>query len=107
MTCDRPFVPGFSDWKREGNACELVAISQAQVTRGFDRTFTIKSRTDTSGSDSTGDVLFGDCCGGWFSIYNVLWIKWENGIAYRQGIGIVIKEEWDALEPEVRTFQFG
>lgn len=35
-----------------------------------------------------------------YEFYNVLWIKWENGTAYRQGIGRVLKNIWErnALE---------
>jgi hypothetical protein len=27
--------------------------------------------------------------------YYVLWIEWENGIAYRKGLGRVLKEAWE------------
>jgi hypothetical protein len=27
--------------------------------------------------------------------YYVLWIKWEHGIAYRRGLGRVLKEAWE------------
>ncbi|KAK8241455.1 heterokaryon incompatibility protein-domain-containing protein [Phyllosticta capitalensis] len=31
-------------------------------------------------------------------IYNVLWVEWDNGVAYRLGSGYVLKEEWEALQ---------
>jgi hypothetical protein len=33
-------------------------------------------------------------------IYHVLWIEWENGIAYRKGLGRVLKEAWDRMATE-------
>jgi len=30
-----------------------------------------------------------------YEFYNVFWIKWENGIAYRKGIGRVEKDIWE------------
>ncbi|KAH8892584.1 HET-domain-containing protein [Thozetella sp. PMI_491] len=33
-------------------------------------------------------------------LYNVLWIEWLEGVAYRRGIGEVEKEIWDAQTPE-------
>ncbi|KAN0096735.1 HET domain containing protein [Hyaloscypha variabilis] len=31
-----------------------------------------------------------------YECYNVLWIKWENGVAYRHGLGRVLKSVWEA-----------
>lgn len=35
-----------------------------------------------------------------YEFYNVMWISWKDGIAYRNAIGRVPKEVWDveALE---------
>ncbi|PMD14869.1 hypothetical protein NA56DRAFT_754519 [Hyaloscypha hepaticicola] len=30
-------------------------------------------------------------------LYHVLWIEWEDGIAYRRGLGRVLKEAWDRM----------
>jgi len=35
-----------------------------------------------------------------FEYFNVLWIEWKDGIAYRKGIGKVLKDKWEALELE-------
>jgi hypothetical protein len=32
--------------------------------------------------------------------YNVLWIEWENGIAYRKGAGRIVKAIWEARASE-------
>ena len=33
-------------------------------------------------------------------LYHVLWIEWEDGIAYRKGLGRVLKKAWDQMETE-------
>jgi hypothetical protein len=35
-----------------------------------------------------------------YEFHNVLWIIWENGIAYRQGLGRVMKEVWEQQKAE-------
>ncbi|KAH4404220.1 hypothetical protein HBH92_195960 [Parastagonospora nodorum] len=37
---------------------------------------------------------------GIYEYYNVLWIEWENGIAYRKALGRICKEAWEAQDPE-------
>ncbi|KAH7234287.1 hypothetical protein B0J15DRAFT_517264 [Fusarium solani] len=34
--------------------------------------------------------------GHWYEYFNVLWVKWINGIAYRRGIGRIHKACWEA-----------
>jgi hypothetical protein len=33
-------------------------------------------------------------------LITVLWVEWENGIAYRQACGRIKEEAWNVLEPE-------
>lgn len=35
-----------------------------------------------------------------YTFYNVLWIKWEDGIAYRRGVGRVKRQTWESMELE-------
>ena len=35
--------------------------------------------------------------------YHVLWIEWENGVAYRKGYGFVLEEEWDRVAETSRV----
>jgi hypothetical protein len=42
-----------------------------------------------------------------YSFYNVLWIKWEDGIAYRKGVGRVEKDAWESLELETIEVTLG
>lgn len=39
--------------------------------------------------------------------YNVLWVKWEDGIAYRQGIGRVWKPIWERLSLKTVDVKLG
>lgn len=55
----------------EGTVCELIAISKG-------------SPSTIENMDSLGD-----------EVYNVLWIEWENGIAYRKALGQVTKGIWE------------
>ena len=42
-----------------------------------------------------------------FLSYHVLWIEWEDGIAYRKAIGHVWKDEWDAADTEEVDIRLG
>lgn len=35
-----------------------------------------------------------------YTFYNVLWVKWEDGIAYRRGVGHIKRETWESMELE-------
>ena len=35
-----------------------------------------------------------------YQFYNILWIQWQDDIAYRKGVGRVVKDIWDELEAE-------
>lgn len=60
-----------------GYPCELVAIS-----RGNDFVHPMEPGKEE------------------YTFYNVLWIKWEDGIAYRRGVGHVKRETWESMELE-------
>jgi hypothetical protein len=42
-----------------------------------------------------------------FMCYDVLWIEWEDGIAYRKAIGRVFKDEWDSADTEEVNIRLG
>lgn len=44
---------------------------------------------------------------GLYEHYHVMWIKWENGIAYRQGIGRIFKDVWDKTKKETIDVMLG
>lgn len=60
-----------------GYPCELVAIS-----RGNDFVHPMEPGKEE------------------YTFYNVLWVKWEDGIAYRRGVGSVKRETWESMELE-------
>ena len=69
---------------------ELIALSQGfadplerpyQLFEEFDIDKTLRSK-------------------GVFNFYNVMWIEWENGIAYRNAIGRVLKSTLEQQELE-------
>ena len=42
-----------------------------------------------------------------WSFYNVLWVKWEDGVAYRKAMGRVESDAWEGLEKEVIDLVLG
>jgi hypothetical protein len=75
---DRDLVKGYERQLDEaGYPCELVAIS-----KGNDFVRPMEPEKET------------------YTFYNVLWIKWEDGIAYRRGVGRVKRETWESMELE-------
>ncbi|KAH6869982.1 hypothetical protein BKA58DRAFT_168818 [Alternaria rosae] len=63
--------------------------------------------------DCYGKILRGDRCtknrtgDGVKERYNVLWIEWTHGIAYRKAVGQVTKEAWEAADRELIDFVLG
>lgn len=75
---DRDLVKGYERQPDEaGYPCEVVAIS-----KGNDSVYPLEPEKET------------------YTFYNVLWIKWEHGIAYRRGVGRVKRETWESMELE-------
>lgn len=58
-----------------GHPCDIVAIS-----RGFDFPQPMEPEKET------------------YTFYNVLWVVWVDGIAYRRGVGRVKRQAWDGLD---------
>jgi hypothetical protein len=46
-------------------------------------------------------------CDGIEEYYNVLWIEWIDGIAYRRAVGQVTKEAWQAGDRELIDVKLG
>jgi hypothetical protein len=70
-------------------SCELIAISA-----GHESNFYHATRLDQWVTDKK---LHSRRV---FEFFNVLWIEWKDGIAYRKGVGKVLKDKWEALELE-------
>ena len=69
----------------EERKCELVSISQGYV-----------KNDDITNSNWIDEWKMDErpTSGEYYRFHNVLWIGWENGIAYRRGLGRVAEEFW-------------
>jgi len=67
--------------------CELISISMGYACggRGADLCLTEQNTELVPRSNKER-----------YDFYNVLWIEWEDGIAFRKGIGRVEKSIWEA-----------
>lgn len=75
---DRDMVKNYECHPDEaGYPCDLVAIS-----RGNDFVHPMEPEKEI------------------YTLYNVLWVEWEDGIAYRRGVGRVKREIWESMELE-------
>lgn len=75
---DRNMVEDYESHTDEaGYSCKLVAIS-----KGNDFVHPMEPEKEE------------------YTFYNVLWVKWEDGIAYRRGVGQVKRETWESMELE-------
>ena len=74
----------------DSSKLELVSISAGTATCLKDpHTFRV---SQGDGVGISNDYLF--------EFYNVLWIEWKEGVAYRKGLGRVIKEAWERQATE-------
>jgi hypothetical protein len=67
--------------------CELISISKGYARGGSGYDISLLERFTT---------LFPKCYEERYEFYNVLWIEWEDGIAFRKGVGRVEKSMWEA-----------
>jgi hypothetical protein len=44
---------------------------------------------------------------GTWSFCNVLWVEWENGVAYRKAMGRVERDTWEGLKKEEISLVLG
>lgn len=72
-------------WK--ASQCELIAISRGYAYNRTERVhYDLAERSHEERPKSAERYEF----------YNVLWIEWKDGIAYRKGVGRVKKSMWEA-----------
>lgn len=80
--------------------CELIAISKTRVQDWkWAKGVLLEWELDEHPSANAFDDVY--------EFYNVLWIRWLDGIAYRRGIGRVSKEIWKGLESEELDINLG
>jgi hypothetical protein len=63
---------------------ELVAVSTGWLRA---------DQLDTA-DESSRDSFAADFVGRPYEFYNVLWVEWRDGIAYRKAVGRVVKDIW-------------
>ncbi|TGO54780.1 hypothetical protein BCON_0102g00370 [Botryotinia convoluta] len=88
LICERDRAH-FTQNATPGALVELVAISQ-----GWFGVSTKSGEEEKEVKDWFPDHMTRQDC------YHVLWVEWENGIAYRRGNGCVVKEVWEREREE-------
>jgi hypothetical protein len=74
-----------NDYAR-GDQCELIAISVASAkSKGLTRPYLFQEM------DTFSEIKYLEP----YDFYNVLWIEWQGGIAYRKALGRVFKDAWE------------
>ena len=77
IPCSGPTPPSFR--------CDLVAISMGSALNENDESFYLPEWDFDKRPKSTQHYEF----------YNVLWVEWHDNVAYRKGLGRVLKETWE------------
>lgn len=92
-----------------GDRCRLVAISWSEI-HDFERVYEhsqfadyflalqIGSADDESGSSREREDQDND-------FYNVLWVDEQDGISYREGLGMVSRRFWDGLGAQIASLE--
>lgn len=79
---------------RVSQECELVAISMFEEVDVHGVTGRLGDQMRLLAKQHQPPVTKG-------AFVNVMWIGRKDGVAYRKGLGIVLAEEWDSLNPEM------
>lgn len=81
-----------------GERCEVIAIAEGRVPgMKYDSSFPewkAVQRAFFVGVPVSNEINFR------YEFYSILWIGWVDGIAYRRGIGRVLKMVWEKMELE-------
>jgi hypothetical protein len=80
----------FEDSK-SSQCIECVAKSKAYTGKIFNAELAIARKKETG--ENIRESQLKDC-------FFVLWIEWENGVAYRRGDGVVTVEAWEEAKEE-------
>jgi hypothetical protein len=115
-----------SELSMEGVQCELICISRArgeEVYKGSysnaevlipelmsenfkNKLWSRKQREATEAVNKRGEAQNEEtkCI---YKFYNVLWVRWEDGIAYRMALGRVEQDYWDSAPTEEIDVRLG
>lgn len=101
-TSSKPWQAGTSfdgSEAAETIVCELIAISEGRAAILAENSIIPRNyRNDAFHQSGEQDT---------FLHYNVLWIEWKNGIAYRKALGCVSKKAWERSPPEMINVTLG
>jgi hypothetical protein len=93
-----------------GQTCELIAISKAEADWMANGSSLKRNFPEATlfHKDCPHSCQFGGCKGEKiYRFYNVLWIEWEDGIAYRKALGRVFQDFWDSEDTEEIDIRLG
>lgn len=88
----------------EGDALDLICIGRMEVGRRRSHMFEEAKRFHKECGELCQVMDWRDCRlpEYWkYKCYNVMWVEWENGIAYRRAIGNVFEHIWDTHCQEI------
>ena len=71
--------------------CELIALSLGRALNDAERDRTVLDEWQLSERPSDSEF---------YDFIHVMWIEWEDGIAYRKAVGTVYEAMWDSLVRE-------
>ncbi|KKP01317.1 hypothetical protein THAR02_06559 [Trichoderma harzianum] len=82
--------------QKSSEKCEVIAIAEGHVP-GMDSDYFLPEYRVVQRAIFPGEEMSSrrDFC---YEFYFILWIGWIDGIAYRRGIGRVLKEVWENME---------
>jgi hypothetical protein len=89
--------------KPETSLLEVIEISKGWSTKLFVSMCSSMEELNYFAQEQS-EWLIGD---GECEFYNVLWIEWEEGIAYRRGIGRVLASFWESAKKEWADVNLG
>jgi hypothetical protein len=96
---------GETESEMDSMHCELIAISrgvhfcQSGKYEKTDRAWL--SERDLADKHRSGPLS------GFYEFYNVLWIEWHSGIAYRKALGRIEKSMWERQRRETINITLG
>jgi hypothetical protein len=96
------YVCLYSDDDSNQIECELIAIS-----RGSTRNMDVSQSDWLLNTLSEVEYILDGYDIKKYQWYNVMCIRWEDGIAYRMGMGRVYKPIWDSQQLETKTIVLG
>ncbi|KAK9773157.1 putative Heterokaryon incompatibility protein-domain-containing protein [Seiridium cardinale] len=74
-----------------GSGLELAEVAYSQVSHNSDFAKDVFVEWDTDECPKTGSQ---------YKFYYVFWIQWRDGVAYREGLGRVLKNVWESQPKE-------